>query len=385
MIADGARKRICFPFEDRARAVGGSHISAGTLIDALDASRFRPTVVLSGTEGALAEAFGSRAVEVAWVDLGTSNLANPGSAWTAIRSAARYLRENDFDLVHTNEGKMHVIWGLAAKLAGVKHLWHHRGNPRARGLRMLAPALADRVVSVSKYAAPSPGIYSAARRCTVIHSPFDLSLCETDRSASRQFAITELGVADDAILVGYFGHFSERKRPVGFIEALAQAQISTPGREVYGLMFGEEHDPGMSGRMQAAIDAANMGDTIRVMGFRKPIAPWIAACDATLVPAVEEPFGRTLIEAMLLGTPVVAAASGGNIEAIVHCKTGMLAEADDPAELGGALAAVLARPELAQEIAKNAKSAAIGTFGIATHTLAVEAVYDELFNAALPS
>src|SRR3546814_10705659 len=43
------------------------------------------------------------------------------------------------------------------------------------------------------------------------------------------------------------------------------------------------------------------------MGFRHPSEPWMAACVALLVTAVDEPFGRTLIEAMLLETPVIAA------------------------------------------------------------------------------
>src|SRR3546814_14386086 len=61
----------------------------------------------------------------------------------------------------------------------------------------------------------------------------------------------------------------------------------------------------------------------------------MAACDALIVTAVEEPFGRTLIEAMLLRTPVVAANSGGNPEAIRHGETGLLAPADDPEAFAG--------------------------------------------------
>src|SRR3546814_7685177 len=82
----------------------------------------------------------------------------------------------------------------AARLAGRKLLWHHRSSPRAKGLRFLAPLLAHRVASVSRFAAPRPGVFSAAGRCTVVHSPFDTDAPKADRVASRTDAIKELGI-----------------------------------------------------------------------------------------------------------------------------------------------------------------------------------------------
>jgi glycosyltransferase involved in cell wall biosynthesis len=72
---------------------------------------------------------------------------------------------------------------------------------------------------------------------------------------------------------------------------------------------------------------------VKLMGYRSPGPFWIAACDQLVVPAVGEPFGRTLVEAMLVGTPVVAARSGGNMEAL-EGGMGLLVEPDDGA--GGA-------------------------------------------------
>src|SRR3546814_7063412 len=87
---------------------------------------------------------------------------------------------------------MHVTWGPAARLAGRKLLGHHRSSPRAKGLRFLAPLLAHRVASVSRFAAPRPGVFSAAGRCTVVHSPFDTDAPKADRVARRTDAIKEL-------------------------------------------------------------------------------------------------------------------------------------------------------------------------------------------------
>lgn len=295
-----------------------------------------------------------------------------------VREAARVLSSGKFDVVHTNEGRMHSLWGLAAKMSGVAHVWHHRGNPDARGLRFVAPLTASQVISVSRFAAPHRSGYSAARRCTVIHSPFDLAIVGTSRGEGRRRALEELFLADDAILVGFFGHFSDRKRPLKFIEAIAAAIRADSEIPIHGLMFGEEYDPGLQKQMEQAIERLGLQRSVHLMGFRKPGETWLAGCDALLVPAVDEPFGRTLIEAMLVGTPVVAAASGGNVEAIDDRQTGLLATADDPDALGRALLSVLRDEALAQSIRSNARHHALTNFGIEMHVRSVEAIYDRI-------
>lgn len=370
--------RICFPIADRAREVGGSHISAMTLIQSLDRSRFDPKIILIGEKGRvdlLAQNSGQSPERIM-----PDTVGNPSFLGSVrmVREATRVLSKGKFDVVHTNEGRMHVIWGLAAKLSGVAHVWHHRGNPGARGLRFLAPLTANQVISVSRFAAPNGSGNLATQRSSVIHSPFDLNIAGTSKSTGRKQALEELSLDDDAKLVGFFGHYSDRKRPLKFIETIAAARRIGPDIPLHGLMFGEEHDPGLLKQMEQAIERLGLHAHIHLMGFRKPAETWLAGCDALLVPAVSEPFGRTLIEAMLVGTPVVAAASGGNVEAIDDGRTGLLATADDADALGQRLLAVLRDRDLAQSISSNAKDHALTHFGIEAHVRGVEAIYDRI-------
>lgn len=379
MTCDASRPlRICFPIADRPREVGGSHISAMTLIQGLDRTRFDPKIMLIGEKGAVDTLAQNSGQSPEHILPDASHNPTFVNSIRIVREAARVLSEGKFDVVHTNEGRMHVLWGLAAKISGVAHVWHHRGNPGARGLRFLAPLTANQVISVSRFAAPNGSGNLATQRCSVIHSPFDLSIADTSRPAGRRQILEDLSLEDDNVLVGFFGHYSDRKRPLKFIETIAAAIRIDPDIPVHGLMFGEEHDPGLLKRMQFAIDRLELQGRIHLMGFRKPGASWLAGCDALLVPAVDEPFGRTLIEAMLVGTPVVAAASGGNVEAIDDDRTGLLATADDADALGHRLLSILRDRKLAESIRSNAKDNALANFGIETHVRGVEAIYDRI-------
>lgn len=79
----------------------------------------------------------------------------------------------------------------------------------------------------------------------------------------------------------------------------------------------------------------------------------------TVLPAVDEGFGMTLLEAQLCGTAVIGARSGGLTDIIEHEKTGLLAGPDDPQSLADVLGRVLSdqalRLRLAQEGQRSAR------------------------------
>lgn len=371
---------VCFPFA--GGPVGGSHISAAKLIRSLDPAKYTPLVVLHREQGAVAALL--RDEGIATEPAPTAALLSPERRLGGAASfrmigdmvrMARFLRARDVRILHTNEGPMHATWTLPAKLAGARHVWHHRGNPRAAGLRYLAPVLATRVITVSRYAAPAPGLFSAARKSSVIYSPFDTAPPDIDRATARERLLAAIGRSGDTRILAFLGQFAQRKRPLVFVDAIASLRREHPRMPVAGVLFGEEFERGQGAAIHQRIGELGLEDNVFMMGFRQPIAPWIAGSDALVVPAIEEPFGRTLIEAMLLGTPVVAAASGGNIEAIADRVTGLLARPDNADALARQIWNLLANPGMAAAIAAHAKEDALQRFGTEAHVDQVMSVY----------
>lgn len=365
--------RILFPFE--GGLAGGSHMSALTLVERLDRHQFEPVILLHRAEGTLVEELGRRGL--AWQAAGP-DIAPVGRADLALRalSRARWLRRNDIDLVHTNEGLMHVAWSVAARIATVPSLWHHRANPDARGLRFVAPWTATQIVSVSHFSLPRNHRLVKQGRADVVRSPFAVTMVGSETRDDVRRHLCELGVDRDALVVGFFGHYAARKRPILFLEALALARRNLD-RPIAGLMFGLPFDAGSGEAVKARIVELGLSGIVREMGFERPIEPWMAACDINLVTAVEEPFGRTLVESMLLGTGLIAARSGGNVEAIRHGETGLLVEPDDARAFADAIVR-LSNPQFRSSLAAAAQSDACHRYGIEEHVRQISQIYARL-------
>lgn len=378
-----ARPVVCFPFV--GCLVGGSHVSAAKLIEHLDRARYQPLVVLHRPEGDLANLFRTRGIPyepaprqrfLEGCHLGS----DVAFVMTETLRFARFLRRRGVRIVHTNDGRTHATWALPTRFAGARMLWHHRKDPDARGLRYVAPWAANRVISVSQFAAPRPGLFSPARRCTVVHSPFDTDAPAVDRTSARNSLLEELGRGSDTRVVGFFGNLTARKRPLVFVDTIAEMRARAPDLPLAAPIFGHDREDLTEAIRERAL-ARGVADCVHMMGFRYPPEQWMAACEVLLVPAVDEPFGRTLIEAMLLGTVVVAAASGGNPEAICDGVTGCLVPPDDAAAFAERTLGLLAAPALTNSLADAARQDALARFGLRQHAEAIMRVYDAMLSA----
>jgi glycosyltransferase involved in cell wall biosynthesis len=127
--------------------------------------------------------------------------------------------------------------------------------------------------------------------------------------------------------------------------------------------------------MRTLCSELGLAEVASFAGFRADAPALLAGCDLLLAPAVNEGHGRTLIEAMMAGVPVVAAKSGGHSEIVQHERTGLLAPADDSEALANAALSLLAAPGRAKIMSQAARAWAVGKFSPAAHADAVADVY----------
>jgi glycosyltransferase involved in cell wall biosynthesis len=101
---------------------------------------------------------------------------------------------------------------------------------------------------------------------------------------------------------------------------------------------------------------APLKGAITAVGARSDALEFIYAADVFVLPSRCEAMPLTILEAMALGTPVVASDVGGIPELIEHGRSGLLFRSEDAQGLEDSLFQLARNPELRQELAANARS-----------------------------
>jgi glycosyltransferase involved in cell wall biosynthesis len=166
-----------------------------------------------------------------------------------------------------------------------------------------------------------------------------------------------LGERDDATVLLFVGRFLQFKRVPALIRAFAQAQnrFTRPA----SLIIWGGHPGEWEGEHPATV-AQDVGtDGIYFTGWRghDDLPDALAACDALVVPSVDDPYPQVPLEAMAVGLPVIACASGGLLSMVnldPAQPTGWLVPPDDLQALTDALVTAVNDPA---EITKRGTNA----------------------------
>lgn len=132
------------------------------------------------------------------------------------------------------------------------------------------------------------------------------------------------------------GRLAPQKNFDTLLRAFALLRRERPARL---MILGESRD---DARAQLMAQAADMGiaDDLALPGTVDNVFPWLAACDAFVLPSWWEGSANVLLEAMAVDAPCVASRSAGNAAQLLDDgRCGLLV---DPAD-AGAMAQALAR------------------------------------------
>jgi len=371
----GDRVRVLFPFV--GDSIGGAQISGTTLIENLDREFFEPIVVVH-EEGPLTAFLDGKNVKFqllplrAYLGQKSGMLNHLIALLVTAPKLVRYLKSNEIEVVHAQDGRMNLTWMLPARLAVVPLIWHQRSKFAKSRLLALGAVFATHIIAISAYTFSTlPGKLKA--KTSTIVNPVELGDVVPDRARSRTDLVTALKISPDHPIVGFFGNLTQQKRPDIFIKAAVE-YLGYGEEGPTFILFGADRD-NMQSELTAQIRELGQEGRILFGGFVMEPERWMAGCDAIVAPGVEDAFGRTLVEAMLVGTPVVAANSGGHIQIIQDGGTGTLVPPDDVSAFAVAIGDILRNDVISASMVRFAAGEVASRFSIKEHVADVSKIY----------
>lgn len=271
---------------------------------------------------------------------------SPARDLPALVQLVRLMSRERAGIVHTHTSKAGFLGRLAARIARVPAVIHQphghifygyygpRGSSFYIGLERLAARWCDRIVTLTERGTDEHLAQRIGRPEQFVAVPSGVPTDEIrTRAPARGAARARLGLDDDAYVVVGVGRLVHVKGFDLLVGALPGVLAAVPTARVVLVGDGPER-----GALEAQARALGVGSRLTLTGATDDVASLLAAADVCAAPSRNEGMGRVLVEAMVLGIPVVGTAVGGIPAVIGDDEAGLVVPAADTPALAGALA-----------------------------------------------
>ncbi|MBN1147316.1 MAG: glycosyltransferase family 4 protein [Anaerolineales bacterium] len=368
--------------------VGGAQENTLFTAALLDKQRFQVEVLSgpqTGSEGSLIEEVRQRGVPLTILpDL--LRQVSPGHDVRALLWMARFMRRKGFRIVHTHSSKAGILGRLAARLAGVPvivhtvHGWsfHDYMSPLLRSTYILlerwTASFSDALIAVAERdiqkglqaGIGKEGQYHLIRSAIPLDE-FDPS--RVDRREARQ----ELGIPEDAIVIGNVGRFSPQKNPLDW--ARVAGVIGRANPQARFLLVG---DGPLRPQVEAQLEEEGVLERTTLTGLRRDAARMMSAMDLFLLTSLWEGLPRVIPQAMAMGLPVIANRADGVDEAIRDGESGFLCPPGEIEQMAARCLDLLHDPHKRLEIGQKGRAYALQEFDLRQMIAQIEGLYERL-------
>ena len=144
-----------------------------------------------------------------------------------------------------------------------------------------------------------------------------------------------------------------------------------------------------AGPLRSALEqlsvSLGVGHRVRFAGFRRNAYDYIAHADALLMPSLHEGLPYSILEAMVLGTPVLTSRVGGLKEILTHQRTALQFEPANERQIADTVARVAGDPSLRKALADAARADATTRFSAEAMTNQYVELFESLVVVRRPA
>lgn len=293
----------------------------------------------------------------------------------------RLLLRHEIDVVHTHSPYVASTVRLLVRtlpadrrpaLVYTEHNRWPRHSRVTRGANLGTFALDDAQIAVSadvRSTIPAP----LRHRVEVIEHGVDIDVVRA-LAPQRNEVRAELGIDEDEVVIGTVANFRAEKAYDVWLDAAASALRAAAQADGPRLRFVSVGQGPLEATMRARLQRLDLGDRVQLLGYRDDATRVMTAFDIFTLASRHEGLPVSLMDALVLGLPVVATRVGGIPEAVTHGVEGRLVPPGDPFALARAYVDLAADPD--ERAAYGAAAARRGdAFDIRRAVSRIEAVY----------
>ena len=298
------------------------------------------------------------------------------SAFSAIQSITRILKEKEFDIVQYSTPNAAFYTSIASKKAKVPVRLYCQWGIRYMGFegakRKIFKFLEKITCKNSTYIeAESHNIrefslkeelYNEGNSCVIWNGSasgvnlkkFDFSKREVWRKEIRE----KYNIKDDEIVFSFAARLTRDKGINELLDAFLQLECKYSNVKL--LVSGGMDDEGsLDSQLYAK---ANESDSVIFTGSVSNIEKYYAAADVFISPSYREGFGLVVVEAESMGLPSIVTDVPGQIDAILPNETGLTCKAKDAESLKNAMITLIENSDYREKLSNAAVSFVVDNF-----------------------
>ena len=210
------------------------------------------------------------------------------------------------------------------------------------------------------------------KRIALVPNFIEVAPLRPDQRARRRQIRSEMGLDEDAVLVGMVGSIVLRKRQADLVRALMLARERAPALKL--ALTGSYHDSFAMDLVNRAVAEAGMEAHVSIRVAEPDMGAFLAALDIYAFSSNFEAGPLSILEAMAAGLPVVTTDIGAARLFVASGETGEVVERDGVDALARALADLALDPERRRRFGEAGRKRVAAHFSVEAAAARIEDV-----------
>ncbi len=189
----------------------------------------------------------------------------------------------------------------------------------------------------------------------------------------------KLGYLNDQFIIICVANFIPHKGHMDLINGLSQIKDKLPV-DWKTLLVGKERKNGYTQSLKEIIKQTNLSKNVFFIEDCDESSPFLLASDLGILPSHHEGFSNAIIEMLAAGLPVIATHVGGNPEAVIHEKNGLLIRPHCPDDIAHSILHFAKDENLRKKYGEHNYQVFLNNYTLNTCVEEYEKVYKSCYN-----